>query len=207
MLTNESLKFIDLHVHTTCSDGTLSPEDVVEAAYREKIGILAITDHDNVSGISRAFDAAKKYGIKIIPGIECSTECETGTLHILGYNIDPNSRNITEFIKKCQKNRVERIYKIIQKLNCLGFDITYDEVYQIDNKGTIGRPHIARAMLEKGYINSIKECFEKYIGRDAVVELIDSMAGEELKFDKYPSGAEYLQTLRNKMTEMIKNNI
>ena len=165
MTDSASSKYVDLHVHTTCSDGTLTPEEVVEKAYKENIGVVAITDHDNVSGIFRAKEAAKKYGINVISGIECSTECKTGTLHILGYYIDPNNENINNFIKECQKNRIERINKIINKLENLGFDITFDEVKKVSNNGSIGRPHIARVMFEKGYISSVKECFEKYIGR------------------------------------------
>lgn len=188
------LNYVDLHVHTNCSDGTLSPEEVVKEAFDKNIGVIAITDHDNVSGIARAKEEAKKYDIKVIPGIECSTACDTGTLHILGYNIDYNNALIKRFISKCQDNRRDRIIKIIHKLNELGFNISVNEVETIANNGTIGRPHIARAMLEKGYVSSIKDSFEKYLkkGRPAYVPKINPSIEEVISTIKSAGGIPVL---------------
>lgn len=160
-----SQKFIDLHVHTTCSDGTLSPEEIVQLAVKEGIEILAITDHDNVSGIRRAEKEAEKYGITIIPGIECSTTFKKGNRHILGFNINPESEVIKQYVEEFKQNRIEKIQKILKKLNLLGFEISFEDVQKFSPTGSMGRPHIAQAMVEKGYVNSTEEAFKLYIGK------------------------------------------
>lgn len=161
-------KFIDLHVHTTCSDGTLSPEEVVKLAADEGIKVLAITDHDNVSGIRRAEKEAQKYGITIIPGIECSTTFKGGNRHILGYNIDPDSEFIKQYVEEFKGNRIEKIMKILKNLNALGFEISFEDVQKFSLDGSMGRPHIAQAMVEKGYVKTTAEAFEHYIGKGCI---------------------------------------
>ena len=159
------LSYIDLHVHTTCSDGTLSPEKVVRLAASEKIGVLAITDHDNIDGIQRAKVEAQKFGIKIIPGIECSTTFDTGKRHILGYHIDPANEDMIQYVKTSQNDRIEKINRILEKLGRLGFKLSFHDVKKFSNGNSIGRLHIAQAMLEKGYVDSLGEAFKLYIGK------------------------------------------
>lgn len=157
--------YVDFHTHTTCSDGTCTPEELVQLAVKEGIQFLAITDHDEVEGVLRAQQEAKKYKIKVIPGIECSTTFSSGTRHILGYGINPKSRAIQQFIRSQQLKRIEKVQKIIEKLKDLGMEMNYDEVEKYSPSGSIGRPHIAQVMLEKGYVSSIQEAFELYIGK------------------------------------------
>lgn len=160
--------YVDLHVHTTCSDGTYTPEEVVKLAAKEGIKVLAITDHDNVAGISRAQKIAVEHGIKIIPGIECTTTFDTpqkGTRHILGYNIDPENEEIKKYVERRQNDRIEKVENMIKKLRAMGMYISLDDVKKFSKKGSIGRPHIARALVEKGYVNDKAEAFDRYIGK------------------------------------------
>lgn len=161
-------EYVDLHVHTTCSDGTLTPEEVVKLAANEHIKVIAITDHDNANGVARAQKEAEKYGITVIPGIECSTtfEVKNGVRHILGYNIVPDCKAIKDFNEMRQRDREERMKKMISKLNAFGFELTFADVKKFSKTDIVGRPHLAQAMLEKGYVNSRKEAFELYIGKD-----------------------------------------
>lgn len=158
--------YVDLHVHTTHSDGTYTPKQVVQKAAATGIKVLAITDHDEMSGIQEAKEEAKKNKIKIIPGIECTTRFKGGNLHILGYNINPNSKPLKQLISSCQASRVEKIQKTLELLKEKeGIELTFEEVKKYSLNGTMGRPHIAQAMLEKGYISTLEEAFEKYIGK------------------------------------------
>ena len=162
------LDYIDLHIHTTCSDGTLSPESIVEYAAQRGIKVMSITDHDNVSGIDIAKSEAEKHNISLIPGIECTTTFETkekGRRHILGYNIDYDSNVIKDYVETCQNDRVNKIKKILSKLKDLDINISFEDVKKFSPYGSIGKPHVAQALLEKGYVNSIKEAFDLYLGK------------------------------------------
>jgi len=155
----------DLHIHTTASDGLLSPEEVVKWARAKRLAAAAITDHDTVGGIDAAVDAAKGYELEIIPGIEFSTVYEEEEIHILGYYIEHREQWFRDMLEKLHNSRYERAQKIIGKLNGLGIDITLDEVMAVAEDGILGRPHIARAMINKGYISNIKDAFKLYIGK------------------------------------------
>lgn len=157
--------YVDFHTHTTCSDGTYTPEELVQLAAQEGIEFLAITDHDEVGGILRAKQEAKKYKIQVIPGIECSTTFSGGNRHILGYGINPKSKAIQQYVVRQQARRIEKVQKIIEKLKALGMVVSYEEVEKYSPAGSIGRPHIAQVMLEKGYVSSVQEAFELYIGK------------------------------------------
>ncbi len=156
---------VDLHVHTTSSDGSLSPLEAVEWASRKKIYGIAITDHDTVEGIKAAIENAKLYDIIVIAGIEISCTFEDKEIHILGYFIDYENKELLEKTKILKESRKSRGEKIIEKLNDLGFDLSFKDVYKISRDGVIGRPHIAKAMIEKKYVETIQEAFEKYLGR------------------------------------------
>ena len=156
----------DLHIHTTASDGLMSPEKVVRWASVKRLTAIGITDHDTVKGISPAMKASSKYGVEIVPGIELSTIFEEEEIHVLGYFIDYNSQWLADTLKKIQNSRYERAGKIVGKLNDMGIDITLEEVKDIADDGAMGRPHIARAMIDKGYISNIREAFSEYIGKD-----------------------------------------
>ncbi len=155
----------DLHIHTTASDGLLNPEEVLKWAKVKRLTTIGITDHDTVNGIIPAIEASPKYGIEVVPGIELSTLYEEEEIHILGYYIDYNAEWFLETLRKIQNSRYERASRIVDKLNEMGVNITLEQVKDIAGTGAIGRPHIARAMIVKGYINNIKEAFQGYIGK------------------------------------------
>lgn len=157
------MKLADLHLHTYFSDGTSSPEQLVEEAKKAGIFCISITDHDNVSGIEPAKEAAVD-SIEVIPGIELSAEINLREIHILGYFIDPNYPRLQEEIKEINSIRRKRVYEILDKLRKLGIDLNPQDVFNVAGKGSVSRLHIARAMLAKGKISNIYEAFSRYIG-------------------------------------------
>jgi predicted metal-dependent phosphoesterase TrpH len=158
---------VDLHVHSTASDGKYTPEEIVSKAAALGIKYLALTDHDTVDGIVPAIQAARAFPRLIfIPGIEVSTDVPEGEIHILGYFIDYARPELTDRLKRFRDSREGRARGMVDKLAGLGIDIDYKRVQEIAGDGAIGRPHIAQAMLEKGYIANFKEAFDKYIGRE-----------------------------------------
>lgn len=163
----------DLHVHTNHSDGIFSPEQVIDLALSNNLHGIAITDHDTVSGINRAIEYSRKYNnFTIIPGIEFSTMYNHEEVHILGYLINPLDSNILDITNKLKFSRFNRGMEMVNKLQNIGFNITIDEVMDISGGELIGRPHIARVLINKGYVNSLEEAFNKYLnrGRPAYVE-------------------------------------
>ena len=158
---------VDLHLHSTASDGRLSPEDIVRLAAEQGTSIIAITDHDSVDGIAPALLAAKAFPwLKVIPGIELSTDAPQGEVHVLGYFIDYANHEFQSTLEGLRHSRLHRAQGMIVKLKNLGIHIDWERVQEIAGTGSIGRPHIAEAMLEKGYITSFKEAFDKYISRE-----------------------------------------
>ncbi len=158
---------VDLHLHTTISDGRFSPAEIVHKAAELGLAIIALTDHDTVDGISPALEAAKKFPqLKIIPAVEVSTDVPSGEVHVLGYFIDYTSQELAETLVRFRDSRERRAQGMVTKLAGLGIQIDWQRVREIAGDGSIARPHVAQAMLEKGYISSIKEAFDKYIARD-----------------------------------------
>lgn len=155
----------DLHIHTTASDGLLSPEEVVLWAARKQLSAVAITDHDTIKGVQGAMDFSKDYNIEVVPGIEFSSEHMDEEIHILGYYIDYQKSWLQEKLDEMYQSRYNRAIKMVDKLNSLGIEVSLEQVKSIAESGTIGRPHIARAMLEKGYIKNLKDAFKLYIGK------------------------------------------
>lgn len=161
-------QFVDLHSHSTASDGTFAPADVVQLAKNSGLSALALTDHDTVAGIAEAKEAAARLGIDFLPGIEISAEFpRPGTLHILGYGIDPNRPSLKNLTEQLIAGRNNRNPQIIAKLNELGLDVSMAE-WEAEAKGNVlGRPQLAAILLRKGYVNSIKQAFDRYIGQGA----------------------------------------
>lgn len=163
----------DLHLHTTCSDGMLTPETVVQIANKLKLRAIAITDHDTIDGIAPALREAKKYSdLEVIPGIEINTHYEGQEIHILGYYIDYKEDYLKQTLTEFQEYRILRAKKIIYKLNNqLKIDVCFDEVLKKAKGPSVGRPHIAAALAEKGYAENIQDAFEKYLdlGKPAYV--------------------------------------
>lgn len=158
---------IDLHIHSTASDGKYSPADIVHKAVERGMTIIALADHDTVAGIKPVLSAAAAFPqLKVIPAVEISTDTPEGEVHILGYFLDYDDHNLKTILAKMQQSRQNRAQGMVAKLGKLGIHIEWQRVQEIACDGAIGRPHIAQAMLEKGYITSIKEAFTKYISRD-----------------------------------------
>jgi predicted metal-dependent phosphoesterase TrpH len=158
---------VDLHLHSTASDGRFSPAELVRKAAAEGLSIIALTDHDTVNGIDAALEAAKSFpGLRLIPGIEISTDAPAGEVHILGYFIDHTDANFQNALEKMRNSRRERARQMVTRLEEIGHPVDWERVCEIAGGGTIGRPHIAQALLERGHIESFREAFEKYISRD-----------------------------------------
>lgn len=158
---------VDLHIHSTASDGRFTPEAIVGKAAALGLTVIALADHDSVDGIAPALEAAKAFPrLRFIPGVEISTDLPAGEAHVLGYFIDYTSDELMSALERFRNSRQGRARGMISKLHDLGIDIDWQRVQEIAGDGSIGRPHIAQSMLEKGYISSIKEAFARYIGRE-----------------------------------------
>ncbi len=158
---------IDLHTHSTASDGNLSPTALVEHACKMNLEAIALTDHDTVGGVGEALAAGEKNGFEVIPGIEISAESPNSTLHILGYYIDYRDNIFLQNISELQKARAERNPGIIKKLQGLGIEISYEEVIEESGTGLVGRPHFAQVLLKKGYVKNTQDAFDRYLKKGA----------------------------------------
>lgn len=155
----------DLHVHSTASDGKLTPVEIVHEALTAGLTAIGLTDHDTVSGIPAALEAAGATHLEVIPGIEFSAEWELEEVHILGYYLEYQAPLLQDILSKLRRARDERAQAIIKKLAVLNIFISFDYLREIAGTSILGRPHIARAMIEAGYIASVREAFESYLGR------------------------------------------
>lgn len=154
---------IDLHMHSTASDGTLSPTELVEEAYKRGLKVIALTDHDTVEGIKEAKEMAKELNIEFICGIEFSTEYNGNEIHILGYFLDEKNKRLLELLEKLRQERLERTKKILKKLEKYKCYISMEDLMK-EVKGTlISRSHIANAMMAKGFVYSKAEAFKIYL--------------------------------------------
>jgi predicted metal-dependent phosphoesterase TrpH len=158
---------IDLHTHTTHSDGSATPEELIGLASAQQARAVAVTDHDTVSGLVEARVAAERFGIELVNGIEISAEYSPGTMHILGYCIDDQSAALGARLDELKRAREERNPQIASRLRSLGLDISYDEVARLAGNNVVGRPHFARMMIEKGYVSSIQEAFDRFLKKGA----------------------------------------
>ena len=196
--------YIDLHMHSTASDGTLSPAQIVasamaEAGNKKEPVVIALTDHDTVAGIPEFMKEAEKYKERLtaVPGVEISTDYHGVEIHVLGYNIDIHNAALLERLKVCRESRDGRNEKIIQKLQEQGIQITMDDIRPADPNETIARPHIAKQLLKKHYVSSVKEAFDKYLaeGRCCYVERIMPTPQEAISLIKNSGGIAVLAHL------------
>lgn len=158
--------FIDLHTHTTASDGTLSPVQLVKLSRAMGLAAISITDHDTIDGLSDALDYASKLEFTCIPGIELSAEYKNDSLHLLGYYIDYRNPVLTDHLKYLIEEREQRNHKIVEKLNHLGLRISIEEVQKAAKGNAIGRPHIASVLLKKNYVKNLQQAFKHYLGKN-----------------------------------------
>lgn len=156
---------IDLHCHSTASDGVLPPADVVAAAAAIGLSALALTDHDTTAGLDEARAAGLRLGVEVIGGCEFSVGVEWGEMHLLGYFIEPGDRDIEAFLTDARADRSRRARDMVSKLVGLGIAISYDDVARESGGGAVGRPHVARALFQRGHVHTIQQAFDRYIGR------------------------------------------
>jgi len=162
---------IDLHIHSTASDGTLSPVEILRLAEKFELGAISITDHDTLKGSKDLLEAAGSSHVRVLTGIEISTippalYAVAGSFHILGYGIRLNDPVLNQTLETLQHARENRNPFIISRLNAMGLDITLEEVIQASGEAQIGRPHIAQLMIKKGFVQSFDEAFDAYLGFD-----------------------------------------
>jgi len=157
------LDYADLHMHSTHSDGKLTVEEIIYHAKNMNLKGISITDHDTIDGTTKAINFKDKGNLDIIPGIEFSTVYNDEEIHILGYSFDCYNKEFNRFIRDMQQHRSDRAVKIIDKFSCVGIDLTMEELLQKSRGESIGRPHFAYLLIEKGYASSVQEAFGKYL--------------------------------------------
>jgi predicted metal-dependent phosphoesterase TrpH len=205
---------VDLHLHTTKSDGKLSPTELVQFVVKQGLHFISLTDHDTVDGIEEAASETKRYsGMEFANGVEISANALGEEVHILGYFIDPLSSELLETLKRAQEDRANTGKLILNKLGELGMPVKWESVELLANGGTITRPHIAQAMIDAGYILTIQEAFDKYIGEGGpanvdrkrfshtkAINLIQSSGGVAVL--AHP--ARYVRGLEKRLPELVR---
>jgi predicted metal-dependent phosphoesterase TrpH len=157
---------VDLHLHTTASDGRLTPQELVKLAAERGLRVIAITDHDTTDGVAPARAAAARFAdLRLIPGVEMSVDIAEAEVHLLGYWVDPDNREFQQLLAWSRDGRINRAHRILEKLAELGMPLEWERVRELAGDGAVGRPHIAQAMVEKGYVADIRQAFDLYLGR------------------------------------------
>ena len=158
---------VDLHLHTTASDGRLSPTELVNLLGERGLRIAAITDHDSTEGLTEAYEAKARFPhLSLIPGIELSTEAGDSEIHVLGYFLNWQDQEFQQVLSGFRKGRVGRGQAMVERLGELGLPVEWERVLHFAGDGAVGRPHIALAMVERGYVPGVREAFDLYLGRD-----------------------------------------
>lgn len=185
----------DLHLHTNCSDGNFSPEQVIDIVKKSGIGVLSITDHDNINGISKGIEYGKTRDIQVIPGVEISADLDEMEIHILGYFIDIQNKNLSDFLLHSQQQRLVRNEKMVQRLNSLGSNITFRDIQRRAGEGaSVGRPHIAIELNNEGFVSSYYDAFIRYIGdgKPAYIKKPNPTAEEVIKIISDSGGLSFI---------------
>ncbi|MCA9910937.1 MAG: PHP domain-containing protein [Anaerolineae bacterium] len=184
---------IDLHLHTNASDGQHTPSELIDIVRKHRLDIIAVTDHDTTAGIAEAQSASAGYP-QVIPGIELSAEDEQGDVHVLGYFVDPNNAAFQVELQRFRSERLSRGQRIVEKLAGLNMPITWQRVSEIAGDASIGRPHIARALVEAGYVGSVREAFDRFLynGGPAYVARYRLRPEEAIQFIHGAGGAAVL---------------
>jgi predicted metal-dependent phosphoesterase TrpH len=160
---------VDLHIHSTASDGTLTPSEVVRLALERGMAVIALTDHDTLAGVSEAQAAAAGTGLEVIAGVEINAEADgtpgdEAALHILGFYVDPHHPPLNEKLRAVRNARLERARRMIERLRELGVELAWEEVEALAGGESVGRPHVARALLNAGHVKTVQEAFDRFIG-------------------------------------------
>jgi predicted metal-dependent phosphoesterase TrpH len=154
---------IDLHLHTNRSDGRLAPTELVRLAHQGGVRRMALTDHDTTAGVEEAMAEGQRLGVEVIPGVELGTDSRSGDLHMLGLFLDYHDRSFQETMTRFREGRVARVHTIVANLAAAGVTISLDRVFEIAGEASVGRPHVAQALLEAGYVKAMPEAFEKWL--------------------------------------------
>jgi 3',5'-nucleoside bisphosphate phosphatase len=156
---------IDLHLHSTASDGKVSPEGVVSRARAAGLTAIALTDHDTLAGLPEALAAGERYGVRVVAGCEFSVAASWGEMHVLGYLLPSHSAELEEFLERCRADRVRRAQEMVTQLQRLGVDLSFESVLRESAGAALGRPHVARALVRHGGAANPNEAFDRFIGR------------------------------------------
>lgn len=177
----------DLHIHTTCSDGKLSPQDAIDLAVQRKLSSIAITDHDTLKGYESVKAYAQEQNVDLIPGVEVTTSFNGKETHILAYYFETETTYFSDFLNAQRKSRTTRLKGIIKTLQEQKVDITYDEIWAEAEGANLGRPHIAQMMIDKGYVSSFNQAFKLYLSDEMLVGIDNS----------YPEAEEAINMIKN----------
>jgi predicted metal-dependent phosphoesterase TrpH len=158
---------VDLHTHTTASDGALTPTQLVARAAKLAVKILAVTDHDSTEGIREAQAAGQAHDVEVIAGVEINTDVPGSEVHLLGYFLDPTHKELNTQLARIREGRIGRARKMAETLTQMGAPLRFERILEIAGEGSVGRPHVAQALLEAGHVGSFGEAFDKYIGRNS----------------------------------------
>jgi predicted metal-dependent phosphoesterase TrpH len=204
-----STGMVDLHTHTNRSDGLLPPEQVVHLAAQAGLRAVAITDHDEIGALEVAVTVGNRLGIEVISGVELSVSHSGYDIHILGYLLDFHHARLLEFLNFFQSERVRRVHRILEKLNALGCPVPLETVLRKAGAGSIGRPHIADALVETGHVPSYHEAFNRFIadGKPAFVPKVRISAAEAVAIIHEAQGLACLAHPGQNLTEPIILNV
>ena len=203
---------VDLHLHTTCSDGRLTPSELIRLAGSQGLKVVSVTDHDSTEGLAEAFEAAQEFPqMRIIPGIELSTDIPGDEIHMLGYFINYDDAQFQDILMRFRRGRVERARLMVEKLDSLGIHLDWERVQEIAGDGAVGRPHIALAMVEMDYCSEPQYAFPEYLGRDglAYVERPKMMPAEAVEMILGVGGVPvmahpaYTSDMRARIAELV----
>lgn len=164
-LASQSARTIDLHVHSTASDGSLAPEAVVKRAMAAGLRAIGLTDHDTVGGIPEALAAGERFGVRVIAGCEFSAAAPWGEMHVLGYFLPSSSAPLEAFLERCRADRVRRAQLMVERLQGLGVSLSFESVLNESRGGAVGRPHVARAIVRHGGAIDLGDAFDRFLGR------------------------------------------
>jgi predicted metal-dependent phosphoesterase TrpH len=185
---------IDLHTHSTCSDGSLTPAALAAAAAELKLEAVALTDHDTTAGVADFMAAAQAAGVRGLAGIEISAEHHPGAMHMLGYFFDPAHVGLQQDLVRLRQGRSERNRQILDKLRVLGIELTWDEVHALAGGDVVGRPHFAQALIKRGHVKDKDEAFAKFLarGRPAYAERFRLSPAESIRMIRSAGGVPVL---------------
>lgn len=177
---------VDLHCHTTASDGVLTPDQLISRAAHLALAVVAVTDHDSVEGVPAARATGEALGVEVIPGVEINTDVPGAEVHILGYFVDPDDAYLGAELARLREGRLARARAMVDKLAEIGAPVSLERVLQLSRGGSVGRPHVAQALIEAGHVSGFGQAFDLYLGRNSPAYI------ERMKF----SPAEACQLIR-----------